>query len=564
MNIILHILTLLGSIGLFLFGMTLMSESLQKVAGAKLRSTLASMTSNSLKRVLTGSIITSVIQSSTATTVMVVSFVNAGLLPLAQAVGVIMGANIGTTVTAWGITLLGFEADISAISLPLIGIGFILKMFKSGKKRDIGNMIIGFAMIFLGLEFLKDIVPELSPDSPILGFFRSCTGHGFFSVLFFILVGTLFTIVFQSSSAMMAVTMVMANQGWLPFDMAAAMVLGENLGTTITANIAAAVGNISARRAALAHTIFNLFGIIWALILYKPFLWVVSYIVHLIGGGDPNSDPQSLLYAISTLHTLFNIINTLILIWFTDYIVKLVCIIIKGKKESDDESRLKYISSGIINTPELAIEQAEKEILHFSDIVSKQLGYVREAVNKCDDTSAFDDYYRKVEHYEQITDRVEFEIAKYLGHLRGGDLSPDSSGRVQAMYRIIGEIESIGDSGYNIVRILKRKNMHNRHFDAGMTGNINRMLDLVGKAMEIMRSNLEKDYGSVKEISGAQEAEKSINTFRDQLKELHIRSIEEGEEDYLQGVYYTDIIYECEKIGDYIINVSEAIIENIR
>ena len=242
-------------------------------------------------------------------------------------------------------------------------------------------------------------------------------------------------------------------------------------------------------------------------------------------------------------------------------VVKLVCIIIKGKKESEEEFRLKYISSGIINTPELAIEQAEKEILHFSDIVSKQLAYVREAVNKCDDTSAFDDYYRKVEHYEQITDRVEFEIAKYLGHLRGGDLSPDSSGRVQAMYRIIGEMESMGDSGYNIVRILRRKNMHNRHLDTGMTGNINRMLDLVGKAVEIMRSNLEKDYGSVKEISGAQEAEKSINTFRDQLKELHIRSIEEGEEDYLLGVYYTDIIYECEKIGDYIINVSEAIVE---
>lgn len=354
MEIVYQILKLLGSLGLFLYGMTLMSGALQKVAGEKMRSILAAMTSNSLKRVLTGLFITAIIQSSSATTVMVVSFVNAGLLSLVQSVGVIMGANIGTTVTAWIISMLGFKFDISVLSIPLIGVGFTLMMFKSKKKKSVGELIIGFSLLFLGLTFLKDSVPDLRANPEVFEFLQGWTKYGYGSVLIFVLIGTLLTIIMQSSSATMALTLVMSSYGWIPFEMAAAMVLGENIGTTITANIAAAVANVSARRAALAHLVFNIFGVIWVLAFFRPVLSIVAKITISVFGLDPFVSSEATLYGVSFLHTLFNITNTLLLVGFTNQIVKLVSYVIKTK-DTEEVFRLKYIQGGVLSTAELSL-----------------------------------------------------------------------------------------------------------------------------------------------------------------------------------------------------------------
>ena len=546
---------------MFLYGMTLMSEGLQKVAGSRLRSILSAMTANSFTRILTGTLITAIIQSSSATTVMIVSFVNAGLLSLTQAVGVIMGANIGTTVTSWLISLLGFTADISTLSIPLIGIGFAFMMFKSQKRKNIGEMIIGFAMLFLGLSFLKDSVPDLSSNPEAIAFIQKWTDWGFFSVLIFVLVGTVMTIVLQSSSATVALTLVMASQGWIPFEMAAAMVLGENIGTTITANIAASVGNISAKRAALAHTVFNVFGVIWVLALYKPFLWLVSKIVVGLGGEDPFVSSASLLYAISTVHTLFNLLNTCILVWFTPQIVRFVTWALKGHKDEEEVFRLRYIQGGMMSTAELSLEQAEQEVVHFSEIVKKQYRYARQAVNESDDENRFDELFKKLEHYEQITDRIEFEIAKYLSNIRESDLSQEGTNKLQAMYKIISELESMGDSGFNVGRILQRKNLHSQKFDEATVRKLNHMLDLVDVAIDCMIDNLKEGFHHVINISNAQDAEHDINEYRDNLKEEHLRNIESEESGYLRGVYYMDLVSECERVGDFIINVSEALVE---
>ena len=561
MSTVFQILTLLGALGMFLYGMTLMSEGLQKVAGSRLRSILSAMTANSFTRILTGTLITAIIQSSSATTVMIVSFVNAGLLSLTQAVGVIMGANIGTTVTSWLISLLGFTADISTLSIPLIGIGFAFMMFKSQKRKNIGEMIIGFAMLFLGLSFLKDSVPDLSTNPEAIAFIQRWTDWGFFSVLIFVLVGTVMTIVLQSSSATVALTLVMASQGWIPFEMAAAMVLGENIGTTITANIAASVGNISAKRAALAHTVFNVFGVIWVLALYKPFLWLVSKIVVGLGGEDPFVSSASLLYAISTVHTLFNLLNTCILVWFTPQIVKFVTWVLKGHKDEEEVFRLRYIQGGMMSTAELSLEQAEQEVVHFSEIVKKQYRYARQAVNEADDENRFDELFKKLEHYEQITDRIEFEIAKYLSNIRESDLSQEGTNKLQAMYKIISELESMGDSGFNVGRILQRKNLHSQKFDETTVRKLNHMLDLVDVAIDCMIANLKEGFHHVINISNAQDAEHDINEYRDNLKEEHLRNIESEESSYLRGVYYMDLVSECERVGDFIINVSEALVE---
>ena len=529
MSTIFQILTLLGALGLFLYGMTLMSEGLQKVAGNRLRSILSAMTANSFTRVLTGTLITAIIQSSSATTVMIVSFVNAGLLSLTQAVGVIMGANIGTTVTSWLISLLGFTADISMLSIPLVGLGFVFMMFKSQKRKSIGEMIIGFALLVLGLTYLKNSVPDLGANPEALAFIQRWTDWGFFSILIFVLVGTVLTIILQSSSATVALTLVMASQGWIPFEIAAAMVLGENIGTTITANIAASVGNISAKRAALAHTVFNVFGVIWVLALYKPFLWLVAKIVVGLGGEDPFTSSASLLYAISTVHTLFNITNTCILIWFTPQIVKLVTWIIKGRRDEEEVFRLRYIQGGMMSTAELSLEQAEQEVVHFSEIVKRQYAYARQAVNEADNENRFDELFKKLEHYEQITDRIEFEIAKYLSNIGEGELSQDGTNRMHAMYKIISELESIGDSGFNIGRILQRKTLHGQKFDEGAVKKINHMLDLVDTALDCMTANLRSGFQRIINISNAQDAEHDINEYRDNLKEEHLRHIEAEE-----------------------------------
>ena len=558
MNIVLQILTLLGSLGMFLFGMTLMSESLQKVAGDKLRSILAAMTSNSFNRILTGILVTAIIQSSSATTVMVVSFVNAGLLSLAQSIGVIMGANIGTTITAWIISLLGFKADISILSIPLMGFGFVFMMSKKVRNKNIGEMIIGFALLFLGLSFLKGSVPDLGKSPEVLAFIQRWTGWGFGSTLIFVLFGTILTIVLQSSSATMALTLVMCNFGWIPFEMAAAMVMGENIGTTITANIAASVANVSAKRAARAHSVFNLFGVLWVLILFKPFLLLVSKITVAIGGEDPFVSTESILYAVSIVHTLFNVINTMVMVWFTPQIVRLVTWLVKSPKE-EEVFRLRYIQAGPTATSELSLTQAKQEIIHLASIVKKEYSYARRALNEADNPQAFDELYKKLEHYEQVTDRIEFEIANYLNEVRNGQLGEEGTGRVQAMYKVISELESMGDSGFNIARILQRKNVNNKKFEEEALKRLNHMLDLVDHSLDVMIENMGIGYSKLKDLSSALDAEVAINDYRNTLKEEHLMHLEDR--DYLTGVYYMDLVSELERVGDFVINVSEAIAE---
>lgn len=562
MDVVFSILTLLGSLGLFLYGMTLMSEALQKVAGDKLRNILAAMTSNSASRILTGLFITAVIQSSSATTVMVVSFVNAGLLSLVQSIGVIMGANIGTTFTAWLISLLGFKADIAILAIPLIGFGFAFMMCKAKKKKSIGELIIGFALLFLGLSFLKESVPDLQNSPEVLAFLQQWTNYGFGSILMFVLIGTVLTIVLQSSSATMALTLVMCNNGWIPFEMGAAMVLGENIGTTITANIAASVANVSARRAAMAHTVFNVFGVIWVLILFHPFLNVVSKIIMAMGLDNPMSagaSSNSILYAISTVHTLFNICNTLILVWFTNQIAQLVTKIIKNKND-EEVFRLQYIHGGMLSTSELSLNQAKEEIVHYADICRRQYVYAKSAINETD-PEKFDALYKKLEHYEQVTDRIELEIAKFLNEVKEGVISDESGRRIQAMYKIISELESVGDSGFNIARILQRRNIHNMKFDEPMIKKLNYMIELLERGFEAMIFNLKKGYTQINDIANAQDVETDINEYRNNLKEEHLLNLENKTYSYLTGVYYMDLVNECEHVGDFMINISEAIME---
>ena len=563
MDAVFKVLTLLGSLGLFLYGMTLMSEALQKVAGDKLRNILAAMTSNSLSRILTGLFITAVIQSSSATTVMVVSFVNAGLLSLVQSIGVIMGANIGTTFTAWLISLLGFKADIAILAIPLIGFGFAFMMCKAKKKKSIGELIIGFSLLFLGLSFLKESVPDLQNSPEVLAFLQQWTNYGFGSTLMFVGIGTILTIVLQSSSATMALTLVMCNNGWIPFEMGAAMVLGENIGTTITANIAASVANVSARRAAMAHSVFNVFGVIWVLILFHPFLLLVSKIITGMGLDNPlvaGASSNSVLYGISMVHTLFNICNTLILVWFTNQIAQLVTKIVKNKKEEGEVFRLQYIQGGVLNTAELSLNQAKEEIVHYADICRRQYEYAKAAINETD-TEKFDALYKKLEHYEQVTDRIELEIAKFLDAVKDGVISDESARRIQAMYKIISELESIGDSGFNVARILQRRNIHNMKFDEPMIKKLNYMLDLLNRGFEAMIYNLTKGYTQINDIANAQDIEQDINEYRNNLKEEHLLNLENKTYNYLTGVYYMDLVNECEHVGDFMINISEAIME---
>ena len=558
---------------MFLYGMNLMSSGLQKAAGDRLRGFLSAMTSSPFKGVLTGLGITTVIQSSSATTVMVVSFVNAGLLTLAQAISVIMGANIGTTVTAWLVSWLGFKADISILAVPLMALGFILSISKKSQRRNISELIVGFSLLFLGLSLMKNSVPDLSSTPEVLSFIKGWQGYGFGSVLIFLVFGTLLTLVLQSSSATMALTLIMLNMGWIRFDMACAMVLGENIGTTITANIAAAVGNSSARRAALAHTVFNLFGVIWALALYPFFLRLIGWITAGIFGipnpaaegfdvvvenGVQTDSQTSALYGLSMLHTLFNTINTLILIWFVPLIEKIVCAVIKDSKKKEEEVfRLKYISAGPLATPELATEQALKEIIHFAEISRNGLGYARAAIY-ASDPDEFEQYRAKLVKYEEIADRIDYEIAAFLNAVSTEEISVATSYKIKAMYKIIGELESLGDSGESISRILSRKNVHKKEFDAEALKKLNSMVDLVDKAYVTMIENLKAaDMGTLEQISNANAAEDRINNQRNYLRDEEIESIESGNRNYQTSVYYMDIINELEKMGDFIINISQ-------
>ena len=567
----LQILTLLGALGMFLYGMNLMSAGLQKAAGSKMRGMLTAMTSNPFKGVLTGLGITTVIQSSSATTVMTVGFVNAGLLTLSQAVGVIMGANIGTTVTAWLVSLLGFKADISLFAVPLMAVGFILSLSKSDKRRHISELIVGFSLLFLGLSLMKESVPDLKETPEVLAFIQNWTSYGFGSVLIFLVFGSVLTLVLQSSSATMALTLIMVNMGWIPFEMGAAMVLGENIGTTITANIAAAVGNANARRAAMAHTLFNLFGVCWALALFRPFLMLVGTVITWLGLPNPMDivhsseiamtadESMSTLYGVSMLHTLFNTFNTVILIWFVPVIVKIVERIIKDKKsDKEDTVKLKFIDAGPLSTAELAIGQARNEVIHFAEISRNGLGYIRQLVNAKSDKE-FDQMCAKLVKYEEISDRIEYEIAQFLNALPEDSISEDTRTEAKRMYKIIGELESLGDSGEAVSRILTRRNSHQQKFSAEQVANIEKMLDRVDHAYEVMIENLKAEHFESIDLRLATDCEIEINELRNTLREEEIYRIDRGEGDYRNSVYYLDIVSEIERMGDFIINISQAL-----
>jgi len=564
------ILQLLGALGMFLYGMNLMSAGLQKAAGSKMRNLLASMTSNPFKGVMTGLGVTSVIQSSSATTVMTVGFVNAGLLTLTQAIGVIMGANIGTTVTAWMVSLLGFKADISIFAIPLMAVGFILSLSKRDKRRHISELIIGFSLLFLGLSLMKSSVPPLNEES--LAFIQNWTSYGFGSVLIFMVFGTVLTLVLQSSSATMALTLIMVNMGWIPFEMGAAMVLGENIGTTITANIAAAVGNANAKRAALAHTVINLFGVVWALALFHPFLKLVGMTITWMGLPNPLDIDHSAgivmtadqemasLYGISMLHTLFNIINTLILVWFIKYIVAIVTRLIKDKQQGDEEDnvKLKFIDAGPLSTAELAVGQARNEAIHLAEITRREIDTIRRAVNTSNGKE-FDTACQRLVKYEEISDRIEFEIAQFLNALPEDSISEETRTETKRMYRIIGELESLGDSGESISRILARRNSHNQSFTEQQREHLGQILDAVDKAYGVMIDNLKAESIDQRGVDVATEIEIEINTLRDEMREAELQAMERDGVKYQASVYYLDTLSEIERMGDYIINVSQAL-----
>ena len=567
---LLQVFTLLGALGMFLYGMNLMSSGLQKAAGDKLRGFLSAMTSNPLKGVLTGLGITTIIQSSSATTVMVVSFVNAGLLTLTQAIGVIMGANIGTTVTAWMVSWLGFKADISILAIPLMLFGFLFSNSKKDKRKNIGELIVGFCLLFLGLSFMKNSVPDLRQTPEVLEFVTTWASHGFGSVLLFLLFGTILTLVLQSSSATMAITLIMLSMGWIPFHMACAMVLGENIGTTITANIAASIGNTQAKRAAMSHTIFNVFGVLWALALYNPFLQLVGLVTEkLFGLPNPAAEGFSVveatspegtaaLYGLSMLHTLFNLTNTLILVWFTGWISKAVCLIIRAPENPEKEVfRLKYISAGPLATPELSVEQAFGEIIHFAQISKNGAAYAKEAINEAN-SDKFEELRSKLVKYEEISDRIEYEIASFLNGVSAEEISENTSKQIKAMYKIVGELESLGDSGETISRILSRKNIHKKNFDDEAIKNLNIMADAVSVAYDAMIANLTAAHkGELVNITNAYNAEDHLNTLRNNFRDAVIEDIDNGSKNYQTSVYYMDIMNEYERMGDFMINISQ-------
>ncbi len=565
---ILQILTLLGAVTLFLFGLSLLSGGLQKVAGDGLRSFLASMTSNPLKQILTGVGVTAAIQSSTATTILVVSFVNAGLLVLGQAIGVIMGANIGTTVTSWIMAVFGFSFNMADFAFPLFLVGFFLRGNKKQKFKDIGEIIIGFCLFFIGFAQLRATAQVLiTPER--LGFVQGWTELGGWSVLIFLLISVVLTVCFQSSAATMAIIMILVTTGVIPFRLAAAMILGENIGTTIAANIAASVGNLAAKRTAISHTVFNLFGVCWVLAIFPLFLRLVGKIVTLFGLPDPNTADltdvsnaeaisTSLLYSVCTMHTLFNVTNVLVLVWFIPQIEKLVTAIFPNREGEEEVYRLRYISGGPLSTAELSLEEANKEIINFGRICYKGFGYIREAINE-KDADRFEEERSKLVKYEEITDNIEREIASYLNEVSRDELSERSSMRIKGMYKIIGEMESLGDSGESISRMLQRARTHGKHFDEALISRLNRMLDCVDEAYQAMMENLNAPYGTLSDISNAEHAEDHINQCRNTLREEHIVNIEENPDyNYQTGVFYIDIVSELEKIGDFIINISQA------
>ena len=556
METIINIFALLGSLGLFLFGMKIMSEGLEKFAGERLRSILAWMTKNRFMGVLTGVTLTALIQSSSATTVMVVSFVNAGLMTLSEAIGVIMGANIGTTVTAWIITAVGFKVDIAAFAIPLLAVGMPLIFSSKGNRKNLGEFIFGFSLLFLGLEYLKINAEGMHVDTIVSSLVTYIPCDSFFGTVLFVILGAVITMVVQSSSAAMAITLMllaMDIQGF-GFVQAAALAMGQNIGTTITAFMASLAANTQARRAAMAHLLFNVIGVLLVLPVFTYACDGVTYITtELLGRADDDTT-----WKLSTFHTLFNLINTCILIGFVAQIEKLVCLLVP-QKEAEEEYRLQYISAGMLSTAELSIMEAQKEINSYAERCNRMVGFVNDLM-KAEKDDDFNKIFSRIEKYENITDNMEVEIANYLHKVSEGRLSIESKMEVMRMLRQITELESIGDSCYNLARTLNRHRQNcTDQFTELQLSNMHNMLAMVQKAMQHMASIVEAILsGNHVDYNTSYNLENEINNYRKQLKNRNLQDVDAKLYSYQLGVFYIDFISECEKLGDYILNVVQA------
>lgn len=551
-------LKLIGSLGVFLYGMKLMSEALQKVAGDKMRHILAAMTSNRVKGVITGLLITTIIQSSSATTVMVVSFVNAGLLNLVESIGVIMGSNVGTTVTAWLISILGFKISMAEVSLPLIGLCLPLLFSNKRSRKSWGELIIGFGLLFIGLEFLKNSMPNLNENPEIFTFLQNYTDMGYGSYILFMLIGTALTILIQSSSATMALTLVMCANGWISYDIAASMVLGENIGTTITANLAAMVANTTAKRAAFAHFLFNVFGVTWVLAIFPVFLKWIEELSVFVGIGDPSTNIEAVPMSLSLFNTVFNVSNVLLLIWFTKLIARLVTKIIPTRESNEDVFKLKHIKIGLLSTPDASLFQAKQEIALYGKNTRDMFQQVAASLNMT--SKDFEKQFDKLVKLEDESDKIEVEIADYLTKVSESKLSTENSQRIRAMFKIVSEIESIADSSLNVAKAMLRKIEQNQTFTEDLDHKLKSMFALVDETLGVMCDNLTMEYKEVN-AKKAYELEHAINDYRTILKQEHLIAIEEKRYNYPTGILYTDMFSECEKIGDYAINVTQAIKE---
>ncbi|MBV3431015.1 Na/Pi cotransporter family protein [Prevotella copri] len=552
---------LIGALALLMFGMKTMSDSLQKMAGPQLRHVLGTMTTNRLTGILSGTLITAAVQSSTATTVMTVSFVNAGLLTLAQAISVIMGANIGTTLTAW-IMSAGFSFNITDFVWPAFFIAIIL--IYSKKRKIIGDFIFGISFMFLGLGTLRQtgIDMDLAHNQPVLDFFASFDPHSFKTTITFLLIGSILTMCVQSSAAVMAITMILCSTGVLPIYQGIALVMGENIGTTVTSNVAALTANTQARRAAMAHMVFNIFGVLWILCVFRPFIHLVCGWVgfdDMMEKNDPHfvANAAKLSFVLAAFHTTFNLSNTFILVWFIPQIEKLVCKIIRPKKNVDeDDFRLRFIQSGIMKTPEISVLEAQKEIHCFAERIQRMFGMVKELLGETNDDK-FIKLYTRIEKYEGISDNMEIEIAKYLDQVSDSHLSDETKAKIRAMLREISEIESIGDSCFNIARTLNRRIRGKEDFIPSQYEHMHQMMELTDNALTQMNITLVGHKGD-NDANLSFNIENEINNYRNQLKSQNINDVNNHLYTYAIGTMYMDIIQECEKLGDYVVNVVEA------
>lgn len=578
-------LSLLGSVCLFLYGMKVMSEGLQKVAGDRLRNILGIMTKNRVTGVMTGVLITALIQSSSASTVMVVSFVNAGLMSLAQAMAVIFGANVGTTVTTWIISAFSFEVNISDYSVLLLAVGVPMLFMKKSFYKSLGEFLIGFCFLFMGLDLISHYVPNLQENPSMLEFLTRYTSMGYGSVLIFFVIGIIVTMVAQSSAATFAITLIMCSQGWINYELGCAIVLGGNIGTTITPVLASLSGNLAAKRTAMGHVLFNVLGSIIVLAIFDPFITLVADITQWFEGTNPltitaareeamaNSTlltpaggltaraQASMAFALAMFPTVFNTLNLLVMIWFTKIYVKIVCWIMPTRhKETDEEFSLKFIGRGMLGTSELNITQAQKEIQVYAERVARMLGMARELIHTKEKDDSYTNLYSRLEKYEDISDRMEIEIGNFLNRVAEGRLSPEGKMRVAGMLRIISEIESIADSCFNVAKTLNRKNQVHVEFDNSIMTEIDKMYDMVEGAMKNMLEILRQmETPEDANIITAYNKEREINNFRNRLRDDNIFNINNKVYDYQEGIFFMDLIGEAEKLGDYMLNVVEGV-----